>query len=184
MLAIGCIQAQKCHTDTCLVGVATQNAWLARGLVPKEKAARVANYIRRAPRPGQGGPDVPGEASRPDQYRLGRHPGRPHPLHAVARGRPDSQRQAVTTRTGKTFGSCAFSSTAQTMGQSHWRNRISADRSNPPQNGCGLLAAIPAMRQFGSGVTDNQSLCDAAWAHRLSIQLAHGRRHATVSDQS
>src|SRR5205814_3282737 len=28
MLAIGCIQAQKCHTDTCPTGVATQNAWL------------------------------------------------------------------------------------------------------------------------------------------------------------
>src|SRR3712207_9307827 len=28
MLAIGCIQAQKCHTDTCPTGIATQNAWL------------------------------------------------------------------------------------------------------------------------------------------------------------
>jgi hypothetical protein len=46
MLAIGCIQAQKCHTDTCPTGVATQNAWLARGLVPVPKAARVANYIK------------------------------------------------------------------------------------------------------------------------------------------
>jgi glutamate synthase domain-containing protein 2 len=46
MLAIGCIQAQKCHTDTCPTGVATQNAWLAHGLVPEDKAARVANYIK------------------------------------------------------------------------------------------------------------------------------------------
>ena len=46
MLAIGCIQAQKCHTDTCPTGVATQNAWLARGLVPEEKAVRTANYIK------------------------------------------------------------------------------------------------------------------------------------------
>jgi glutamate synthase domain-containing protein 2 len=45
MLAIGCIQAQKCHTDTCPTGVATQNAWLARGLDPALKAARAANYI-------------------------------------------------------------------------------------------------------------------------------------------
>ena len=37
MLAIGCIQAQKCHTDTCPTGVATQNAWLARGLVPRSR---------------------------------------------------------------------------------------------------------------------------------------------------
>lgn len=46
MLAIGCIQAQKCHTDTCPTGVATQNAWLARGLVPEIKAVRAANYIK------------------------------------------------------------------------------------------------------------------------------------------
>ncbi len=46
MLAIGCIQAQKCHTGTCPTGVATQNAWLARGLVPDVKSVRVANYIK------------------------------------------------------------------------------------------------------------------------------------------
>ena len=45
MLAIGCIQAQKCHTDTCPTGVATQNPWLARGLDPARKAVRAANYI-------------------------------------------------------------------------------------------------------------------------------------------
>jgi glutamate synthase domain-containing protein 2 len=46
MLAIGCIQAQKCHTDTCPTGVATQNSWLARGLDPELKSIRVANYIK------------------------------------------------------------------------------------------------------------------------------------------
>ena len=45
MLAIGCIQAQKCHTDTCPTGVATQNAWLAHGLDPASKSVRAANYI-------------------------------------------------------------------------------------------------------------------------------------------
>ncbi|MGN0064598.1 MAG: glutamate synthase-related protein [Nocardioides sp.] len=45
MLAIGCIQAQKCHTDHCPTGVATQNQWLARGLDPTSKAARLANYV-------------------------------------------------------------------------------------------------------------------------------------------
>src|ERR671917_1654196 len=40
MLAIGCIQAQKCHTDTCPTGVATQNAWLAHGLDPQLKSVR------------------------------------------------------------------------------------------------------------------------------------------------
>src|SRR3712207_802261 len=46
MLALGCIQAQKCHTDTCPTGVATQNAWLTRGLDPALKSVRVANYIK------------------------------------------------------------------------------------------------------------------------------------------
>ncbi|MFE0589933.1 FMN-binding glutamate synthase family protein [Micromonospora echinospora] len=46
MLAIGCIQAQKCHTDTCPTGVATQNRWLARGLDPALKSVRAANYVR------------------------------------------------------------------------------------------------------------------------------------------
>ena len=45
MLAIGCIQAQKCHTDHCPTGVATQNTWLARGLDPEQKSHRLANYI-------------------------------------------------------------------------------------------------------------------------------------------
>ncbi|MEU9507937.1 FMN-binding glutamate synthase family protein [Micromonospora sp. NPDC048170] len=46
MLAIGCIQAQKCHTDTCPTGVATQNPWLARGVDPASKSVRAANYVR------------------------------------------------------------------------------------------------------------------------------------------
>ncbi len=46
MLAVGCVQAQKCHTGECPTGVATQNAWLARGLDPGDKAPRVANYIK------------------------------------------------------------------------------------------------------------------------------------------
>jgi glutamate synthase domain-containing protein 2 len=46
MLAVGCVQAQKCHTGECPTGVATQNRWLARGLDPLEKSSRVANYVR------------------------------------------------------------------------------------------------------------------------------------------
>ena len=46
MLAIGCIQAQKCHTDTCPTGVATQNPWLAHGLDPQLKSVRAATYIK------------------------------------------------------------------------------------------------------------------------------------------
>lgn len=45
MLAIGCIQAQRCHTGHCPTGVATQNRWLMRGLDPTHKSDRLANYI-------------------------------------------------------------------------------------------------------------------------------------------
>ena len=47
MLAIGCIQAQRCHTGRCPAGVATQSRWLMHGLDPDLKAARCANYIVR-----------------------------------------------------------------------------------------------------------------------------------------
>jgi glutamate synthase (ferredoxin) len=46
MLAIGCIQAQKCHTDHCPVGVATQNPRYTRGLDPTLKSVRAANYLK------------------------------------------------------------------------------------------------------------------------------------------
>jgi glutamate synthase (ferredoxin) len=46
MLAVGCVQAQKCHTGDCPTGVATQNPWLAHGLDPLSKGDRVANYIK------------------------------------------------------------------------------------------------------------------------------------------
>jgi glutamate synthase (ferredoxin) len=45
MMAIGCIQAQRCHTGHCPTGVATQNRWLMHGLNPTDKAARLANYV-------------------------------------------------------------------------------------------------------------------------------------------
>ena len=45
-MAIGCIQAQKCHTDHCPVGVATQNPRYTRGLDVGLKSVRAANYIR------------------------------------------------------------------------------------------------------------------------------------------
>ncbi len=45
MLAVGCIQAQKCHTGHCPTGVATQTPRLVRGLDPADKSVRVANYL-------------------------------------------------------------------------------------------------------------------------------------------
>jgi glutamate synthase domain-containing protein 2 len=45
MLAIGCIQAQICHTGRCPVGVTTQNKWLQRAIRPGDKAERLAQYV-------------------------------------------------------------------------------------------------------------------------------------------
>ncbi|MFS3129014.1 glutamate synthase-related protein [Nocardioides sp. Bht2] len=45
MLSIGCIQAQRCHSDDCPTGVATQSPWLSHGLDPASKAVRAANYV-------------------------------------------------------------------------------------------------------------------------------------------
>ena len=44
MLSVGCIQALLCNTNTCPVGVATQNKSLMKGLNVGDKAERVKNY--------------------------------------------------------------------------------------------------------------------------------------------
>lgn len=44
MMATGCIQAQKCHTNECPVGVATQDPRLMRALDVTDKGNRVHNY--------------------------------------------------------------------------------------------------------------------------------------------
>jgi glutamate synthase domain-containing protein 2 len=44
MFALGCIQALRCHTNTCPTGITTHNTRLQRGLVVEEKFERVANY--------------------------------------------------------------------------------------------------------------------------------------------
>jgi len=46
MMAIGCIQAQVCHQNTCPTGVATQNKWLTRGIDIPLKSDRFANYAK------------------------------------------------------------------------------------------------------------------------------------------
>jgi glutamate synthase domain-containing protein 2 len=44
MFSLGCIQALRCHQNTCPTGVTTHNKRLQRGLVVEEKYLRVANY--------------------------------------------------------------------------------------------------------------------------------------------
>ena len=44
MLALGCIQARRCNSNHCPVGIATQNPGLVRGLVVEPKAERVRRF--------------------------------------------------------------------------------------------------------------------------------------------
>ncbi|MFE3634244.1 FMN-binding glutamate synthase family protein [Streptomyces sp. NPDC059168] len=44
MFAVGCIQAQRCHTNTCPTGVATQDPRRARALDVRDKAPRVQRF--------------------------------------------------------------------------------------------------------------------------------------------
>ena len=46
MMAAGCIQSQRCHTNHCPVGVATQDPYRARALDVADKSERVYNYQR------------------------------------------------------------------------------------------------------------------------------------------
>ena len=64
MLAVGCIQSQRCHTGRCPTGVATQSPRLERGLDPADKSVRCAYYIA---------------ALRQELLRLGRACGHRHP---------------------------------------------------------------------------------------------------------
>jgi glutamate synthase domain-containing protein 2 len=46
MFALGCIQAMQCNKNTCPTGVTTHDPHLQRGLVPEDKAERVAHFAR------------------------------------------------------------------------------------------------------------------------------------------
>jgi len=46
MLALGCIQARRCNTNTCPVGIATQDPARYQGIDVKDKAHRIAEYHR------------------------------------------------------------------------------------------------------------------------------------------
>jgi glutamate synthase domain-containing protein 2 len=45
MMTVGCIMAQRCHTNTCPVGVATTDPKLQKALDIEEKSYRVLNYL-------------------------------------------------------------------------------------------------------------------------------------------
>ena len=46
MFSLGCIQALRCHANSCPTGVTTHDPRLQRGLVVADKAERVASYCR------------------------------------------------------------------------------------------------------------------------------------------
>ena len=46
MFSLGCIQALSCNKNTCPTGITTHNPRLQKGLVPKVKAERIANYVK------------------------------------------------------------------------------------------------------------------------------------------
>ncbi len=45
MLAIGCIQALKCHTNHCPTGITTNNKWRMHGISIPEKSTRIHKYL-------------------------------------------------------------------------------------------------------------------------------------------
>jgi glutamate synthase domain-containing protein 2 len=47
LFSLGCIQALKCHKNTCPTGITTHNPRLMNGLDVTNKAVRVANYAQR-----------------------------------------------------------------------------------------------------------------------------------------
>ena len=46
MFAVGCIQAQRCQTNTCPVGIATQDPKRQKAIIVPDKAERVYNFHR------------------------------------------------------------------------------------------------------------------------------------------
>jgi glutamate synthase domain-containing protein 2 len=46
MFSLGCIQALKCNKNTCPTGITTHDPRLQKGLVPKVKSDKVANYAK------------------------------------------------------------------------------------------------------------------------------------------
>src|SRR5690625_4318357 len=48
MNTVGCINAAKCHTNQCPVGITSHLPHLEAGLVVEEKRFRTANYLKRS----------------------------------------------------------------------------------------------------------------------------------------
>src|SRR5215813_14061680 len=79
MFAVGCIQAQQCHTGQCPTGVTSQDRTRQRAIVVADKAVRVANFQRET---------VKALAELVAAAGL-EHPGQLRPEHFMRRAAPD-----------------------------------------------------------------------------------------------
>jgi len=102
MISIGCIQAQKCHTNHCPAGIATQNHYLSKAVKPAQHGERLARYI---------------ESFRKEVLSLSHAAGYPHPAMITAEDIEIST------------GTYQFSPLSRVLGYSP--NRLSVDDTNP-----------------------------------------------------
>ena len=85
MMAVGCIQAQRCHTNTCPVGVATQDPRRARALDVADKTARVQRYQEATVTAGRADHGLDGRSTtRPSSRRTMLHAPRSTTRHVAA----------------------------------------------------------------------------------------------------
>lgn len=70
MFALGCLQSRRCHTNTCPVGVATQDPRRVRALDVADKSARVHRYQRATVRSASRIMAAMGYAIRPSSDRI------------------------------------------------------------------------------------------------------------------
>ncbi len=124
MMALGCIQAQTCHTGTCPTGVTTQDPQRARALVVPDKAQRVFNFHRSTLHALQELVQAAGL----------RHPGDIGPEHIMRRLDPTTVRPLADLVTRLTPGALLHSHghgpALPEPFASHWA-RARADRFNP-----------------------------------------------------
>lgn len=46
MVAMGCIQARRCHIGTCPTGIATERLWRRGAISPETQGAQLAQYYQ------------------------------------------------------------------------------------------------------------------------------------------
>jgi len=132
MFAVGCIQAQACHTNRCPTGVTTQDPLRQRALHVGDKAERVANFHRNTLRAladmiGAAGLDDPHQL-KPHHFNIRRSDGR------IATGDMAFPEIAIG---GLVDGSCDDPDYAE-----RW-NRARAESFAPPEAAPGRVPAAP-----------------------------------------